>query len=427
MSVMFWLFKAKLDKKGVAPLYVKITIDGEDVDLSIGKKMAPEFWDTETKRNTEGSREAEDINFRILEVQKDLERIFENLCREYQYVQPQMVKNIFNGKSANWSALEEKKQKETKHTLVEVVDAKMEELQLQVNAKLMKSSTHTTWKTSKKHILDFISYYSGGKDILLSDIKQDFARELVAYLTLHKEEPLSPITTERRVIHLKAFLDYAVEKEWLDKNRVQNFQYNPKSKKVTPLEYSDVIKLHAKIFENDKLNIIKDMFIFQCFTGFAYAELADLTAANIVDHGGRGKCLVRDRQKTMSTELVPMLPIVEEIVNRYHDHPLVLKTGKLLPIISNQKYNDYLKPVGTIAGFSRPLTTHLARHTFAHIMLNHFFLPLEDVSLMMGHQSMKTTKQYCQVGKERLMKSMSSVHNQMKDIDGQHAVTNWAS
>ncbi|WAC41636.1 site-specific integrase [Pedobacter sp. SL55] len=267
-----------------------------------------------------------------------------------------------------------------------------------------------------------------GKHTGLSDIRQDFAREMVNFLTLRKENPLSPVTTERRVIHLKAFLDYAVEREWLDKNRVQHFEYNPKSKKVVPLEYVEVMQLHAAGYESPKLNIIKDLFIFQCFTGFAYIELANLTQENLIDHGGRGKCLMRNRQKSDATELVPVLPIVEEIIERYREHEVVLRTGSLLPVISNQKYNDYLKPVGVLAGFARPLTTHLARHTFAHMMLNHFFLPLEDVSLMLGHRSIKTTHQYCQVGKERLMKSMQMVQGQMdKVIEKVPLLTNRAS
>ncbi|WAC41638.1 Arm DNA-binding domain-containing protein [Pedobacter sp. SL55] len=165
MSVMFWLFRAKSDKKGMAPLYVKINIDGEDVDLSIGKKIAPEFWDTENKRSTEGNRAADEINFRIMEVQKDLDRVFENLCWERGHVGPQMVKNVFNGKGADWNQLEEKKQKEAKHTLVEVMDAKIAELQLQVEAKLLENSTFTTWKTSRNHLMDFVRYHTGISDI----------------------------------------------------------------------------------------------------------------------------------------------------------------------------------------------------------------------------------------------------------------------
>jgi len=416
LSIMFWLFKAKTDKNGFAPIYVKLTIEGQNVDLSVGKKVKPEFWDEKAKEDLSQTKDAKATNARITEVKIDLDRHFEVLQTQYERVTPQMIKNRFTGRAADWSALAEKKEKEAKRTLLAAADEYMKDLEIMVQLKQRTKSTKTTWKTSYKHLTDFVKYFTkGAKDIDLELVNKSFASEYVKYLTLYKEEPLQPISAEKKIIHLKAFVDFACDKDWIDKNRLKGFSFNPEETKKKGLEYSEVISIYSKEFQIPRLEKIRDLFVFQCFTGFAYGDFRDLKQENLLDYGDGQRWLIRGRNKTDGDEMVPLLPIVEELIKKYADHPTVKKNGVLMPVLSNQKYNGYLKEIGTLCNVSQELTTHLARHTFSHLMLNVCYLPIEDVGKMLGHNSPKSTSRYCQVGKERLQHHMKGVQGKLFD------------
>ncbi|WP_343748148.1 site-specific integrase [Fluviicola sp.] len=416
MSVMFWLFKSKADKKGLAPLYAKLTIEGEDVDLSIGRKVNPAFWDEKEKIDLDTSQYSNDTNFRIREAKRELERHFDVLCGEHAKVTPQMVKNRYQGKAVDWSIESEKLEREKQTDLIAVAKIVMGELEQKVESSEMKKSTLVTWQTSFKHITEFVKYLTGKTDTPIDAVNKDWIKAFIKYMTIERTVRLQATSTEKKIIHLKAFVEYAYDKGWIEINKISKFSYNPAEKKVKPLEYEQVLKIQEKDIKNERLALTRDLFVFQCYTGFAYSDMRALTLENFVEHGDEKKWLIRDRTKTMSDEIVPVLPVVEQIINKYQTHPLVLAKGVLLPVRSNQNYNGYLKEVGDLCGINRDLTTHLARHTFAHIMLNVCYLPMEDVGRMLGHRSAKSTVKYCQVGKGRLIDSMSSAQNKLNSI-----------
>ncbi|WP_316801599.1 site-specific integrase [Pedobacter frigidisoli] len=165
---------------------------------------------------------------------------------------------------------------------------------------------------------------------------------------------------------------------------------------------------------------VRDAFVFQCFTGFAYQDIYALTPQHIKKHGvERERWLVKERGKTKVTEMVPVLPIVDEIIDKYKDDPYCRFKNSLLPVNSSAKYNTYLKELADICGIGRELNTHLARHTFADIMLNVLEFPLEDVSKMLGHKSIRTTQRYARVKKRRIGNRMNAVKGLLFQADGQ--------
>jgi site-specific recombinase XerD len=152
-----------------------------------------------------------------------------------------------------------------------------------------------------------------------------------------------------------------------------------------------------------RLSEVRDAFIFQCFTGIAYQDIYNLTPENIILVGrDRQRWLIKDRGKTEVSEMVPILPIIEDLIEKYRSHDYCVEYNKLIPINSNTRYNGYLKEIAAICGVNRELKTHLARHTFADIVLNNG-ASLEDVSRMLGHKSMRTTQRYATVGTHESM------------------------
>lgn len=414
---MFWLFRQKIDKSNRAPIYIRLTIDGMEKDMSSGRKVEPKHWDEKTKRDRGDTQEARENNKKIDEIRRNLELHFDVLRSQYEVVTPTMLKNSFLGKPAEWSDEKEKKEKGAKRTLLAAADAFLEEMQRKVDLKHLKKSTKTTWETSRKHLGDFVGRRSKDKDISLESVNKVFANDFIKYLTIEKDEPLQPISAVKKITHLKAFVEYAHSNEWTENDRLANFSYTVPAKKVKPLEFDQVMQIYQKEMPNKRLETVRDLFIFQCFTGFAYIDFKNLTRDDLQDYGEEGgRWIIRDREKTEGGEIITILPVVEEILEKYKDNRLVKSRNVLMPVISNQKYNGYLKEVGTICNLNRSLNTHLARHTFGHIMLNICFLPLEDVGRMMGHSSLRSTANYCQVGRERIKKSMGLAKEKLSAI-----------
>ena len=154
---------------------------------------------------------------------------------------------------------------------------------------------------------------------------------------------------------------------------------------------------------------VRDVYVFSCYTGYAYVEVSNLSNNSIViGMDGNQWANVR-RQKTGEPEMVTLLPPALEIIEKYKDHPWCIANDKLLPVNSNQKYNEYLKEVAKKAMIKKYLTTHGARHTFATTILLHNDVPLETASKLLGHSSIRSTQVYAEVSLKKLSNNMNDL------------------
>lgn len=415
LSLLFWLFRAKATKDGRAPLYCKITIDGKDKDVSTGRKVHPNFWDVDNKRDIEPGPEAKKTNLKIDQLKVDLERHFTVLQSQHENVLPIMLKNAYNGKPAHFGENLAGEKSVHCQTILQAFDAFIATFGKRVDKGLRANGTLTHWKTTKTKVADFIKYKYRQNDLALVDIKYLFAKSFLDYLTLEVERPLAEATAKTHIKKTKQILRACANADLIPKNPIDDFICGGDEPEVFPLELYEVEKIYLKDLPIKRLAEVRDAFIFQCFTGFAYQDLYALTKENIVRVGKNGdRWLIKDRGKTEVTEMVPVLPIVDDIINKYARDPYCLRKGCLLPVNSNTKYNAYLKELAAICGVQRELKTHLARHTFADLMLNNG-APLEDVQRMLGHKSIRTTHRYAQVRKQRISENMDKVKSVLFD------------
>ena len=164
-----------------------------------------------------------------------------------------------------------------------------------------------------------------------------------------------------------------------------------------------------KIFSIPRLELVKDIFIFSCFTGLAYADVKKLSKDDIVV-GIDGKHWIKTkRTKTDTRSNIPILEIPKMILNKYAEHQDVIHTDKLLPVLSNQKMNSYLKEIADSCGITKNLTFHLARHTFATTVTLTNGVPIESVSKMLGHKSLKTTQHYAKILDKKVSDDMATL------------------
>jgi site-specific recombinase XerD len=170
----------------------------------------------------------------------------------------------------------------------------------------------------------------------------------------------------------------------------------------------------SKEFATERLNQVKDIFLFSCFTGLAYIDVKKLTKNNITIGIDGEKWIYTNRQKTDTRSNIPLLPMAEEIIAKYKEHPQCVNEGKLLPVLSNQKMNAYLKEMADLCGINKELTFHIARHTFATTVTLTNGVPIESVSKMLGHKNLRTTQHYAKILDRKVSEDMQILRTKFK-------------
>ncbi len=413
--------KSQLRSNGKGPLVIRITLNCIPEQLSLSTNVTPANWLVEEKRVSKNEENYRSINQKIAAVKVDLQRIYDKLFLEFDHVTPLMIKRIYEGKPA--IELTKKEKEKDQLTLLTAFDEFIEKFAKLVDKGERSDGTLRQWKSTKTKVINFLSFSEDKNedkklisdeiptekkiDIQFPDISHDFADEMYDYLTFYAPSQLSNATAKKHIKKLKQIIKIAVKRKILIENPIADFICGGDTNEVIPLEWEEVETIHRKDFSIPRLNEVADTFIFQCFTGFAYQDLYALTSENIILVGPqKERWLCKHRGKTGVYEVVPMLPIVDQLIEKYKEHPVCLQRGTLLPVLSNTKYNGYLKEIGVISGIKRELNTHLARHTFADIMLN-LGMPLEDVSKMLGHKSIRTTQRYAKVRKNRIQRNFN--------------------
>lgn len=422
LFVMFWLKKSKATADGTAPIYARITIDGLSDEISTGRKAHPDFWDGKTKTVAKIARDSKATNQRIRQVETDLERLHGILQTQYDCIVPIMLKSVFFGKPAVPIKKEpEIVEKKGPDTLLGCFDEFISKFEVKVKNGTRDEGTLRHWRTTRRKVSSFINHQFQSEDLLLSDMDFIFADDFFDHLTLTIDEPLSEVTAKKEVKKVRQVIKPAVKRKIIPVNPLEGFNCSTPDKEVIPLELFQAEKIYRKEISIQRMAEVRDAFIFQCFTGYAYGDIYTLSPQNIIQVGNTGeRWLIKDRGKTEVAEAVPILPIVEDLIEKYKSHPYCKAYNRLMPINSNYRYNVYLKELADICGISfdnisannQELNTHLARHTFAHIMLNNG-VPLEDVSKMMGHKSIRTTQRYARVNKARISENVAKVRDKL--------------
>jgi site-specific recombinase XerD len=204
-------------------------------------------------------------------------------------------------------------------------------------------------------------------------------------------------TAVKYIKNFKKIIRICISNGWLDKDPFVNYKSKIREVEREFLSIGEIDDIYSKNFINQRLGLVRDIFVFACFTGLAYIDVKQLTLSNISIGIDGGRWIYTHRQKTETASRIPLLPIPEEIIQKYATHPICLNEERLLPILSNQKMNAYLKEIADVCGINKELTFHIARHTFATTVTLSNGVPIETVSKMLGHTNLKTTQHYAKI------------------------------
>jgi site-specific recombinase XerD len=180
------------------------------------------------------------------------------------------------------------------------------------------------------------------------------------------------------------------------------------------LTKEEIEAISEKDIKMERLKQVRDVFLFCCHTGLAYVDIKKLNASEVSLGFDNELWIFTKRGKTNVPSRIPLLPMSQKILAEYKDHPQCINSKKLLPVLSNQKYNSYLKEIADICGISKNLTTHTARHTFATTVTLTNGVPIESVSKMLGHKKIQTTQHYARVLDIKVSEDMQILKNKIK-------------
>jgi integrase len=398
-SILFWLNRAKANSKGLVPIWARITIDGKRAECSVKKQISSALWDAEKNRAKGNSDEARSINNYLVMVQAELTKHYNILLSTKDFVTAEDVKNSYKGI------------KEEKKTFLELYSLYIQKLSERKEIEDLSDGRFKRFKVLHKKCAEFIKYQFKKSDLPLDEVKMSFIVELEHYLRTVKM--IGYNTTMKYMKDLKQVMKYGVMVEYISSNPFENFKCSYKKVKRDFLDQEELELLYRKNFKIQRLEEVRDCYLFSCYTGYAYSDAEALTSNDIAIGIDGEKWIIRDRIKTETTENVPLLPIALEIIAKYKNHPYCKTHDKLLPMNSNQRYNAYLKEIADMCGIKKNLTSHTARHTFATTVLLMNDVPMETAMELLGHTDIRTTQIYGKIVQKKISNDMSKLRNKL--------------
>jgi len=251
------------------------------------------------------------------------------------------------------------------------------------------------YNTSYKHTISFLEWKYKVTDLDITQLNFEFITEYEFWLKSVRK--CDHNSTMKYLSNFRKIINICIRNSWLQKDPFIGFKMTQREVERTALTEFELQVLSAKKFSVERLGLVRDIFLFSCFSGLAYSDVKKLKRCEIVIGIDGEKWLISKRQKTDITASIPLLPQALRIVDKYEKDPQCILTERVLPILSNQKMNAYLKEIADLCGINKNLTYHIARHTFATTVTLSNGVPIETVSKMLGHRNIKTTQHYAKI------------------------------
>ena len=397
-GLLFYIRRDKTNKRGEAPVFMRLTINGERADASIKRFIEPHAWNSAKGKANEKSRGGKDLNLYLDAISANILRIQRDLELDKKEVSAQSILNRYLGKEQS-----------DRHTLMVVFRAHNEKCRALSGISLA-PGTVIRYEPSLRLTEAFLRTTYKKEDCYLDEITHQFVEDYDFYLRTVRR--CCHNTTTKYLLNFKKIIRIALAKGWMKKDPFAQVHFH-----FEPVEREFLEKQELKVLLNKEITItrlaqVRDIFCFCCLTGLAFMDVQQLKPEHLVADI-HGKIWIRKaRQKTKNMCNIPLLDEAQKIIDRYRDHPYCQTHGVLLPVCSNQKMNSYLKELADICGIRKNLSTHCARHTFATLTLASG-ATIDNVAKMLGHANVNMTRRYAKVLDSSIMRDMEVVAENM--------------
>ncbi|WP_366183754.1 site-specific integrase [Flavobacterium ovatum] len=368
-GLVFFL-KIPRNESKIRTIYLRITVDGIPKETSTKRKWDISRWDQKLERATGSKEDAKSINFFLDSLILKINQYKTENMYSGKLITAQKVMDYILGKNT------------TKAKVLEEFQKHNDEMTALLGKGYAKG-TLDRFTITINHLRAFIRLKFNAEDLEFSELNLEFIKDFEFYLRSVRN--CSNNTTLKYIANFKKIVLRAIDHEVILKDPFKNFK-GKKSKIIKkPLSTQELYELERHYFSTDRLNVVRDVFVFQCYTGLAYIDVYQLKKTDIKVGIDKQSWIMSERQKTGTSTNVPLLPQALKIIEKYKDHPLCLQRGTVLPVASNQKMNEYLKEIAMLCAFPFTLNTHMARRTFGSTVTLQNNVPINVVKEMLGH------------------------------------------
>ena len=404
MKILFFVLKTKLLKNGEAPILMRITINGQYEETRIQRSVPLKLWNAAKGCSKGKDRASNELNSYLSELATRALEKYKELILEQAISTPSLILKRVFGKDTEM------------RTLLGAIRQEIKEMEKVVNIDYA-PVTINRYKNVLKKLENSIPTFYDKEDVTFHELTPEFIKAFD--LHLKTEVGLCRNTIVRYMKCFKKITNMALAKGWMKKDAFYGYKMEQDETAPVFLTYDELQTVMNKEFTIPRLALVRDIFIFACFTGLAFVDVSTLKKEDMVqDNNGdwwirKGRIKLMHRRKASSICNIPLLPVPLAILKKYENNPVCIKKGYCLPVPCNQKMNSYLKEIADFCGIKKNITTHTARHTFGTTITLANNVPLQDVSVMLGHASTRMTQHYARVMNASLKKSMIHVKEQL--------------
>lgn len=401
-GLFFFLKKPKNQRGDERYLYIRITVDGIPKELSLKREWFESRWEQNLGKAKGNKEDALKLNAYLDVFRASVYSAKSTLMLSGKTVTAEAIKDIISGKD-----------KITRPFLSQIFTDHNKEIKSLIGEDYAQK-TYQKYITTYNHVVAFVKAKFHQDDVDLLDLNYEFIKDFSVWLKAVKK--LNQNSTNKYLTTLKAVVLECKRKKWIRENPFEEFAIKTVTPEIHPLYKDELGAIEKKIFSIERLNIVKDAFIFSCYTGLAYVDVLNLKRYQIVTGVDNEKWIITERQKTGTPQRVPLLPQALAIIEKYKDHPHCIEKITVIPLFSNQKMNAYLKEIGDVCGIKKKLTFHIARHTFATTVTLSNGVPMETVSRMLGHKSIKQTQHYAKIVDLKMSEDMAQLKSKLNGL-----------
>lgn len=394
LTILVYLKKSRTNRDNTYPIYIRITIHGRRTEFSTGKNANLKDWDDKRGKFKPSAINGKLLNTYLIAI---VSKITEIALKMESANIPLSIESFMN---------QYKGKKEVQRMLIAIIQDHNDQMKQLIGLSYA-AGTHDRYVTLLKHVSEFIEYQYHIKDIDIKDLNLAFVNDFDFYMRTVRR--CANNTTIKYTRNLKKIIRICLDNEWLQQDPFRLYKRKLIAVDRDFLTLDELKRVIALKTEFERLEMVRDIFVFSCFTGLSYSDVVTLTPNNIIK-GINGEDWIQiNRRKTNVLAQIPMMEIPRQLIEKYSSNPKCINDGTLLPRYSNQLMNNFLKEIAVITNINKNITFHTSRHTFATTVTLSRGVPIETVSKMLGHRSMKTTQVYARITDQKVAEDIAKL------------------
>lgn len=398
-KVLFYLKRNAPKKDGLVPVMCRVTVNGKVSQFSCKLDVEEKSWNVELGRLSGRSLIAQEGNRMLDKIRVGINKAYQEICDRDNYVTAEKVRNAFLGLGM-------------KHeTLLAVFSQHNEDYAKQVG-KIKSERSYWKYCTVYKHLSEFIKQRYKVSDIALKELTPAFITDFELFLRTEKDHCTNTVWSY--MMPLRRITYMAINNGWLQRDPFYGYSITKEETKRGFLTKEEITLLINGTFKKKSYELIRDLFIFCTFTGLSWTDMANLTKENLEISFDGHLWIKTNRQKTGTESNIRLLEVAKHIIEKYEG---MAKDGKLLPVPCYPNCKNGIKVIAKHCGIEKNVTWHQSRHSYATAVCLSNDVPIETLSKMLGHRSIRTTQIYAKITAEKVSRDMEKLSKQIEQME----------